>query len=120
MIRGLIAALLLATAGYAQDNIVVDQGSGAVLRTLDRITGEVIDYEIANGAEIQRARIRVQVQECRYPQEDLASDAYARVTIFDNSVTEPMFDGWMIASSPALSSLEHPRYDVWVLSCMAV
>ena len=116
-----IVALLffLGMPVLAQDNIVTERGGGALLRTLDRITGEVIDYEIPNGGEIMRARIRVQVEECRFPKEDLASDAYARITIFDNSVTEPMFDGWMVASSPALSSLEHPRYDVWVLACMA-
>ena len=28
-----------------------------------------------------------------------------------------IFKGWMFASSPALSALDHPRYDVWVLSC---
>ena len=25
--------------------------------------------------------------------------------------------GWMVASSPALSALEHPVYDVWVTDC---
>ena len=30
----------------------------------------------------------------------------------------PLFSGWMLASSPALSALDHPRYDVWVLSCV--
>ena len=29
----------------------------------------------------------------------------------------PLFTGWMFASSPALSALEHPVYDVWVLEC---
>ena len=28
-----------------------------------------------------------------------------------------LFRGWMYASSPALSALEHPVYDVWVLDC---
>ena len=120
MIRSLILALVFASTAFAQDNIITDVGNGATVRTLDRITGEVIDYDIPNGGEVMRARIRVQLEECRYPQEDLASDAYARITVYDNSVTDPMFDGWMIPSSPALSSLEHPRYDVWVLSCMAV
>jgi hypothetical protein len=33
-------------------------------------------------------------------------------------VTDPVFSGWMVASSPALSALDHPRYDVWVLNCI--
>ncbi|MEL6359838.1 MAG: DUF2155 domain-containing protein [Pseudomonadota bacterium] len=28
-----------------------------------------------------------------------------------------IFSGWMFASSPALNALEHPVYDVWVISC---
>ncbi|MEO0381372.1 MAG: DUF2155 domain-containing protein, partial [Pseudomonadota bacterium] len=24
---------------------------------------------------------------------------------------------WMIASAPALSAMEHARYDVWVMRC---
>ena len=27
------------------------------------------------------------------------------------------FSGWMFASSPALSAMEHPVYDLWVLDC---
>ena len=109
----------LAAGGLTYANTPTDQGNGAMLRTLDRITGEVIDYEIPVPGEVSRARIKIELQECRYPEGDLASDAFARLKIYDRSVTEPMFDGWMIASSPALSSLEHPRYDVWVLACMA-
>lgn len=28
-----------------------------------------------------------------------------------------IFSGWMFASSPALNSMEHPVYDVWVIDC---
>ena len=30
---------------------------------------------------------------------------------------QTVFSGWMFASSPALSALEHPVYDVWVVDC---
>ena len=33
------------------------------------------------------------------------------------SNVEPLFSGWMFASSPALNALEHPVYDVWVIDC---
>lgn len=29
----------------------------------------------------------------------------------------PLFSGWMFASTPGLSALEHPVYDVWVIRC---
>ena len=28
-----------------------------------------------------------------------------------------LFSGWMFASSPAVSALDNPVYDVWVLDC---
>ena len=31
-----------------------------------------------------------------------------------------LFSGWMFASSPGLSALEHPVYDVWVIRCTEV
>lgn len=30
---------------------------------------------------------------------------------------ELLFSGWMFSSSPGLSALEHPVYDVWVIRC---
>ena len=32
-------------------------------------------------------------------------------------LSEQIFSGWMFASSPGLSALEHPVYDVWVIDC---
>ena len=28
-----------------------------------------------------------------------------------------VFSGWMYASSPGLNGMQHPLYDVWVISC---
>ncbi|MEM9233324.1 MAG: DUF2155 domain-containing protein [Pseudomonadota bacterium] len=33
---------------------------------------------------------------------------------------EPLFTGWMFASSPSLNAMEHPVYDVWVIDCKMV
>ena len=38
------------------------------------------------------------------------------VTLTDGA-DQPVFSGWMIASSPALNALDHARYDVWVMRC---
>ena len=35
----------------------------------------------------------------------------------DRPAEERLFSGWMFASSPGLSALEHPVYDVWVIRC---
>ncbi len=94
-----------------------DVATGANLRGLDRINGTVADLPIQVGETIRYERLEITLLACRYPQGDITEDAFAELTIRDVREEEPRFTGWMFASSPALSALDHPRYDVWVLSC---
>lgn len=119
MIRfALLFSILFTGALWAQGSVKTTDGSGAILRTLDRISGQVEDFEVKNGGTANRAKLSIAVSECRYPVRAINRDAFARLTIKDKTQTTPVFEGWMIASSPALSAMEHPRYDVWVLRCL--
>jgi len=91
-------------------------GTGAILRALDKTLGRPTDVEMEVGQTVLFGRIAIRLLDCRYPVDDPSSDAYAHLQILD-TVGVQLFDGWMIASSPALMALEHPRYDVWVLRC---
>ena len=104
-------------AGLATAQQLVSLGDGAVLRGLDKLTGQVSDMELANGGIAELGRVSVELGECRYPQGDPAGDAFAFLTIRDEGAAEPVFAGWMVASSPALNALEHSRYDIWVMRC---
>jgi hypothetical protein len=112
----LVSALFLALPVTAQDQQAAI-GTGAILRGLDKVSGEVTDMVLAPGAQAAMGRITVELSQCRYPEGDPASDAYAFVSIREDGTDQPVFSGWMIASSPALNALDHPRYDVWVLRC---
>ena len=94
------------------------QANRVTLRALDRMLGQPTDVEMVVGDTVIYGRIAIRVLECRFPSDDPASDAYAHLEILDLPGNR-LFDGWMIASSPALNALEHPRYDVWVLRCFA-
>ncbi|ABL69374.1 MULTISPECIES: DUF2155 domain-containing protein [Paracoccus] len=93
------------------------RGTGAQLRGLDKITGRTQDFTLAVGEVAEFGRLQLSLAECRYPAADPTSDAYAELTITDSQANARLFSGWMIASSPALSSLDDSRYDVWVISC---
>ncbi|MEM9844707.1 MAG: DUF2155 domain-containing protein [Pseudomonadota bacterium] len=112
-----VATVAGLAAGFAQAQQPVERGSGAVLRWMDRTNSETNDLEIGNASSGQIGSLRVELGECRYPQGNPSGDAFAFVTIHTEDDTLPFFSGWMIASSPALNALEHPRYDVWVLRC---
>lgn len=94
-----------------------DLGTGAILRGLDRITGAVNNFSMAVGETLEFERLEITLEACRYPVGDINSDAFALLKIRDIRNEEPSFYGWMFASSPALSALDHPRYDIWVLTC---
>ena len=117
--RVLAIFITLFAAGFAiaQDQIETDDGIAAQLRALDTLTGAVQDLEIQVGETQTYERLTISVEECRYPKGNPSSDAFALLTITDVREDKARFDAWMIASSPALSALEHPRYDVWLLRC---
>ena len=109
------AAALVLAAGPALAQVT--DATGARLRLLDKLTGEISDMMLANGQSQTVARLTVQVDACRYPADNPTAEAYAHLTIHDSASPDPVFKGWMVASSPGLSALDHPRYDVWVLRC---
>lgn len=104
------------TPATSVSQVVTREGGRITLRALDRMLGRPTDIELGVGQTVLFGRIAINVPECRYPAENPSSDAFAHVRVIDTG-GNMLFDGWMVASSPALSALEHPRYDVWVLRC---
>jgi hypothetical protein len=92
------------------------QAGRVILRALDKMLGRPTDIDLAMGETVMFGRLTIRAVECRFPVEDPSSDAFAHLEILTDA-GETIFDGWMVASSPALVALEHPRYDVWVLDC---
>ena len=95
---------------------------GAQLRQLDKMTGTIVTFELEVGETRDVARLRVKLDACRAPDDNDRHGTMAFLHIWDtkNADAEPAFTGWMFAESPALSALDHPRYDLWVISCTTV
>ena len=90
----------------------------AVLRGLDKVSGLVTELRIPAGGLAEYGRLLIEVLECRAPPEEEGEDAFVFLRIIDRKAGDlPVFSGWMFASSPALSAMDHQRYDVWALSC---
>ncbi|WP_323785894.1 DUF2155 domain-containing protein [Thalassovita sp.] len=116
MIRFLSVLALLTATGPALSE-EVSLGLGATLRGLDKVNGETTDIELQNGASAHYGRLTVELRECRYPVGNPVGEAYAFLTIQEDGRDTPTFQGWMMASAPALNALDNARYDVWVLRC---
>lgn len=92
-------------------------GDGVVLRGLDKMSSKVAEFTVAVGQTVAFERLEITVDACLYNDGDLGGEAVALLEIRDIREAEPRFQGWMFGSSPALSALDHPRYDVWVINC---
>lgn len=114
---GAIAALCLAATGAVAQQTVAS-GPGAMLRGLDKVNGQTVDIEMQNGQTEAIFGLDVALADCRYPAENPTGDAFAYLTIWEKDKSDQLFDGWMIATSPALNALDHSRYDVWVIRCI--
>ncbi|MEX0368940.1 MAG: DUF2155 domain-containing protein [Ruegeria sp.] len=117
MIRALSLILAL-TGGAAMAQDTVDSGPGAILRGLDKVNGQTVDVELRSGDTASVFGLDVALGDCRYPADNPTGDAFAYLTIWEQGRSQQLFDGWMIATSPALNALDHARYDVWVIRCM--
>ncbi|NYZ11371.1 DUF2155 domain-containing protein [Azospirillum sp. RWY-5-1] len=92
----------------------------AKLQGLDKITARTSTFTLAVGETRTFGSLRITLRACREnpPVETPESAAFLEVVeVKPGEQEEAAFSGWMFASSPALSAMEHPIYDVWVLSC---
>ncbi|MBT3305718.1 MAG: DUF2155 domain-containing protein [Alphaproteobacteria bacterium] len=92
----------------------------AVLQGLDKVTARVLTIEAPVGEVVTFGALEIIARTCdkRPPEETPESSAF--LDIWEVRHGEPalsLFRGWMFASSPALSAMEHAVYDVWVLDC---
>nr|WP_246472807.1 DUF2155 domain-containing protein [Azospirillum tabaci] len=92
----------------------------AKLQGLDKITARTSTFTIAVGETKTLGSLRITLRACKENPPIEPPETAAFLEVIENKPgeqAEPVFSGWMFASSPALSAMEHPIYDVWVLSC---
>ena len=95
----------------------------AILQGLDKVTARVLTIEAPVGKTVSFGALEIIVRTCdkRPPEEAPESTIFIDIwEVFDGEPAQSLFRGWMFASSPALSAMEHPVYDVWVLDCKNV
>ena len=121
MMRGSLSIFFVLTIIFYSLNSFADliEGKSVRLQLLDKITSKIknIDININNSYEFET--LRIEIYTCyKRPPEDIPED-FALLRIFDKTKNgeEKIFQGWMISSSPSVSPLEHPIYDVWIEEC---
>ena len=119
IIVAIISPLLFAGLAHAE----WIKGHTVKLQALDKITARISTIEIPVGTPREYGALQIIIHSCTTRPPTMAPENAALIEIRSvdhNDVVsdDPIFQGWMFASSPGLSALEHPVYDVSVLACI--
>ncbi len=112
-----MAGLLTATNASAALDIPHQR---IILRGLDKVTARISRLELDVGERVQFGDLAITAQICfeTPPTEPPESAAFLEIEETEGPHRgERPFVGWMYASDPGYSALEHPVYDVWVIDC---
>jgi hypothetical protein len=114
------------TAAQPGDQVVAEPpsqkivNSSALFSGLDKITGRIINFDVAIGETVQFGALQVTPRACyTRPQTETANtDAFVEVDeVTLQGEVKRIFTGWMFAASPGLHGVEHAIYDVWLTNC---
>ncbi len=92
-----------------------------VIRALNKVTSQSMLLKIPPGDSVLFGKLKITALMCRVSSPSSQLDYAGLLDIQEqlpaNEGVKPLFRGWMYASSPSISSLEHPIYDVSMISC---
>jgi len=87
---------------------------------LDKITGRLVTFDVYIDETVQFGALQITPRACytRPPTEIQRTSVFIEVDQVNLSGgTKRIFTGWMFADSPALNAIDHPVYDLWLVSC---
>lgn len=125
----LATALWAAAAGMPASADSWLPAGQARLQTLDKITARIAPVELAIGQPVRLGTLEIWLDDCRYRPPEEPPEHAAFLRIYDRGygdgdsgsagqdAADQIFSGWMFASSPAISAMEHAVYDVTLIAC---
>jgi len=95
----------------------------AILQGLNKVTARAQELEAPIGSVTRFGTIEIVVHKCwkSAPSDRPENAALLEVSeIKQNETPQRIYSGWMFSSTPGISSLEHPFYDITVVECKKV
>ena len=91
----------------------------ANFKLLDKISNKVIEMTIKVDNSIIVETLNISVYSCFTEPPDKIPESYVLIDVMDNysKKNQSIYKGWMISSSPEITPLEHPIYDLWLIGC---
>ena len=91
----------------------------ASFKLLNKTTNKVSTKDILENSKISWETLNIEVLYCgSTPPTEIPED-YVLIDVYDtiNNENTNIYKGWMISSSPDVTPLENPIYDLWLVDC---
>lgn len=116
-----LCALLVSYSAFAQvEEEKTPDYNGVVLQGLNKVTGHILKFEGELYVPVRFGNLEITARRCwkSPPEEQPENAALLEINeLKPDEEAKRIFLGWMFSSSPGLSGLEHPVYDITVLDC---
>ncbi|WP_259782884.1 DUF2155 domain-containing protein [Aestuariispira ectoiniformans] len=119
--KKIVVSCVVAAGLFSSGSALADAKNTAVLQGLDKVTARTQTFDVPLNQTVKFGSLDITLRHCdRTPPEEPPESAAFLEIVEKREGADPkqLFSGWMFASSPALSALQHPVYDVWVLECV--
>tara|TARA_B100001123_G_C15261121_1_gene1006619 strand:+ start:1494 stop:1868 length:375 start_codon:yes stop_codon:yes gene_type:complete len=96
------------------------EGNLVEMQILDKITARVKTVNINVNESIIFETLNIEIYTCFKNPPEKIPENFVLLKIYDQSNSDQkkmIYQGWMISSSPAITPLEHPIYDLWLINC---
>ena len=93
----------------------------ARLQGLNKVTAETSVFEASLDAPATFGALVITLKKCSKSKPEERPENAALMLMTDQKPDAPkttVFSGWMFSSSPSISALEHPVYDITLLECI--
>ncbi len=112
-----ISIFFLFSLGVNAENI---EKKFASLKLLNKTTNKVSQKDILVNSIINWETLNIEVLYCASTPPNEIPEDYVLIDVYDkiNNENVNIYKGWMISSSPDVTPLENPIYDLWLLDCI--
>lgn len=92
----------------------------AILQGLNKVTAKTSELKIKIGEQVDFGKLTIKAKKCWKSPPSQRPENKILLEITENNddgVKKVIFYGWMFSSSPSISGLEHPIYDITAIEC---
>jgi len=91
----------------------------AYFKLLNKTTNKVSEKDILVNSKITWETLKIEVLYCASTPVTEIPEDYVLIDVYDTIDSENIniYKGWMISSSPDVTPLENPIYDLWLVDC---